>query len=201
MTGFEAKLAFTSIPNGHIGAIVTSLEMSQRPPLRPTRASELRLKRWEKPDPEKYRMLFRRVGEPWLWYSRLELREADLIAAIQRPETQIHAVEDRRGIEVGILELTHLEPDWCSLDFIGLIPELSGQGHGKWLMAQAMALAWRPGVKQVRVHTCTLDHPGALGFYIREGFKAVGREVETFPDPRLTGLLPRHAAPQIPLIA
>ncbi|MBL0924513.1 MAG: GNAT family N-acetyltransferase [Sphingomonadaceae bacterium] len=188
------------ITRGEIGTIVTLLEMNARPALRAMPASELRLKRWVLPTAEKYRQLFRRVGEPWLWFSRLELTDAELIGVIQRPVTQIFAVEDKTGIEVGMLEIAHPEPDWCSLDFIGLIPELSGKGHGKWLMAQAMALAWRPGVKQVRVHTCTLDHPGALSFYVREGFSAVDRAIETFPDPRLTGLLPRHAAPQIPLI-
>jgi GNAT superfamily N-acetyltransferase len=162
--------------------------------------SPLRLKRWVNPSPERYRELFRRIGSPWLWFSRLELHDDELVTAIHRPETQLFAVEDAGGIEVGMLELSHPEPDWCSLDFLGLVPELSGKGHGKWLMAQAIALAWRPGVQWVRVHTCTLDHPGALGYYIREGFVAVGREIETFPDPRLSGLLPRNAAPQIPLI-
>lgn len=192
----------TDIPitKGHVAAIATSLEMNRRPPLRPMPSSELRLKKWEQPDPDKYRKLFRRVGENWLWVSRLELSDSDLIAAIRRPETQVYAVEDRKGIEVGILELTHPEPDWCSLDFFGLVPELSGKGHGRWLMAQAMALAWRPGVTQVRVHTCTLDHPAALAFYIREGFVPFNREVETFPDPRLTGMIPREAAPQVPII-
>jgi GNAT superfamily N-acetyltransferase len=193
-------MPLSPIAQGEIGTIVTSLEMNAKPALRAMPSSDLRLKRWSEPSPEKYRQLFRRVGEPWLWFSRLELSDADLIAAIHRPETKIFAVEDKAGIEVGMLELTHPKPDWCSLDFIGLIPELSGKGHGRWLMAQAMGLAWRPGVKQVRVHTCTLDHPGALGFYIREGFQAVGRELETFPDPRLSGLIPRDAAPQIPII-
>jgi hypothetical protein len=50
------------------------------------------------------------------------------------------------------------------------------------------------------VHTCTLDGPTALNFYIRSGFVPYQRQVETFSDPRLTGLIPRDAAPQIPLI-
>jgi GNAT superfamily N-acetyltransferase len=174
--------------------------MIERPALKPMPPTALRLKRWMNPSPERYRALFRRVGSPWLWFSRLELDDAELVAMLYRPETQLFSVEDARGIEVGMLELCHPEPDWCSLDFLGLVPELSGKGHGKWLMTQVMALAWRPGVQRVRVHTCTLDHPGALGYYIREGFVPIGREIETFPDPRLSGLLQRNAAPQIPLI-
>jgi hypothetical protein len=51
------------------------------------------------------------------------------------------------------------------------------------------------------VHTCTLDHPAALGFYRRHGFTPYRRSLETFPDPRLLGLLPADAAPQVPCLA
>ena len=88
----------------------------------------------------------------------------------------------------------------CEIAFIGLVPELAGQGHGRWLLTEALHLAWREGIARVHVHTCTLDHPAALAAYCRAGFEAIGRAVETFPDPRLTGLLPRDCAPQIPLI-
>jgi hypothetical protein len=50
------------------------------------------------------------------------------------------------------------------------------------------------------VHTCSLDHPAALPSYLRAGFRPVRRAFESFPDPRLSGLLPRDAAPQIPLL-
>jgi GNAT superfamily N-acetyltransferase len=78
---------------------------------------------------------------------------------------------------------------------------LTGQGHGRWLMAQALALAWRPETVRVSLNTCTLDHPSALNFYRAQGFAPVKRTIETFPDPRATGLLPPDAAPQVPLLA
>ena len=187
-------------PN-EVATVVTTLEMRERPPLRPLPASPLRLVRWPSPGPDKYRALFRRVGEPWLWYSRLALDDAALVAATHRAGTQVHAVVDRAGVEVGLLELTHPESDWCALDYLGLVPELTGQGHGSWLMALGLQLAWRPGVAFVRVNTCTLDHPRALGFYRAQGFKAVKRTLETFPDPRALGLLPEDAAPQVPYLA
>jgi hypothetical protein len=52
----------------------------------------------------------------------------------------------------------------------------------------------------VTVHTCSLDHPAALPAYLRAGFVARRRAFESFPDPRLAGLLPRDVAPQIPLV-
>ena len=194
-------MAYSPIPDGHIAAVVTSLEMTERPPLRPMPAGELRLERWEAPTLEKYRLLYRRVGEPWLWFSRLVMPDDELAAIIHHPDVMIWAVSDRRGIEVGILELDFREAGQCELAFFGLIPALNGKGHGRWLMAMALQAAWaRKGVERLWVHTCTLDAPGALGFYIKSGFRPYQRQLETFPDPRLTGHLPREAAPQIPII-
>jgi hypothetical protein len=52
----------------------------------------------------------------------------------------------------------------------------------------------------VELNTCTLDYPAALKAYLRAGFRIVSRTIGTFIDPRLRGLLPREAAPQIPII-
>jgi ribosomal protein S18 acetylase RimI-like enzyme len=80
------------------------------------------------------------------------------------------------------------------------VPELAVQGHGRWLLAEAVRLAWRPGVTRVHVHTCSLDHPAALAAYRRAGFMPFRRAVERFPDPRLLGIFPPGAAPQVPLL-
>jgi GNAT superfamily N-acetyltransferase len=194
-------MAFSPIAQGEIGAIVTSLEMTCRPALRAMPSSDLRLERWNAPTPGKYRALYRRIGEPWLWFSRLELHDDALSVITHDPKVRIWAALDRRGIEVGILELDFREAGQCEIAFFGLVPELAGQGHGKWLMAMALQAGWaEPGMKRMWVHTCTLDGPGALNFYIKSGFTPYQRQIETFPDPRLTGLIPREAAPQIPLI-
>jgi GNAT superfamily N-acetyltransferase len=200
-TNGVVRLPYTCVPDGHNATIVTSLEMTSKPPLRPMAHSGLTLKRWQQPVLDTYRALFRRVGEPWLWFSRLTMDDIALAAIIHDPAVHIWAVVDVRGIEVGILELDFREPGQCEIGFFGLIPELGGKGHGRWLMAMALQLGWaHPGVERMWVHTCTLDSPGALGFYIKSGFVPYQRQIETFPDPRLTGHLPRDVAPQIPLI-
>lgn len=194
-------MSFTPIAKGEVGAIVTSLEMRSRPSLRPLPSSDLRLERWPNPTANKYRTLFRRVGEPWLWFSRLTLDDADLLRIIQDPQVRIWAVTDRSGVELGIVELDFRVAGECEIAFFGLVPELAGMGYGKWLMAMTLQFAWsEPGMERLWVHTCTLDAPGALNFYIKSGFTPYQRQVETFADPRLIGLIPPNAAPQIPLI-
>ncbi|HEY1447300.1 MAG TPA: hypothetical protein VGF33_02075, partial [Caulobacteraceae bacterium] len=60
--------------------------------------------------------------------------------------------------------------------------------------------AWSRPIRRLWVHTCTFDHPSALGFYVRSGFAPYAFMVEVLPDPRLTGQLPPDAAPHVPLI-
>ncbi|MES2339432.1 MAG: GNAT family N-acetyltransferase [Pseudomonadota bacterium] len=189
------------VADAQVATIVTSLEMREKPRPRPLPDSRLRLVRWPSPDPAKYRALFRRVGEPWLWFSRLVMDDARLAAILGDPLVQVFAVVDPAGIEVGMLELDFREAGQCELGYVGLVPELTGQGNGRWLMAQALHRAWAPGVTRVWVHTCTLDHPRALGFYRAAGFTAYRRTVETFDDPRVTGVLSPDAAPHVPVLA
>ncbi len=189
-------MSLTPIQPGQVGAVVTYLEMTERPKPRLVPEAPLRLVRWPNPSPGKYRMLFERVGGPWLWYSRLAMSDAELKAIM----AEVHAVIDRRGVEVGLIELDFREPGDCLIRFLGLVPELAGKGLGRWLFAQTLALAWRPEVRRVHVNTCTLDHPAALPSYLRAGFRPYKRAFESFPDPRLHGLLPPDAAPHIPLV-
>ncbi|MDB5686248.1 MAG: GCN5-related N-acetyltransferase [Rhizorhabdus sp.] len=183
-----------------LATVVTSLEMLAKPRLRAMAPVPFRLTRWKQPGVEKYRALFRRVGEPWLWFSRLVMTDDALAAIIHDPAVEIYAVEDARGIEIGMLELDFRIEGETEIGFFGLIPELAGKGHGNWLMGQALALGWRPGIKRLWVHTCTLDHPGALRFYVRNGFQPFARAVEIFVDPRVAGVLTPEMAPHVPML-
>ena len=194
-------MSLSHVADSDVATIVTTLEMRQPPPLRPAPSSPLRLKRWQSPEPERYRTLFRRVGERWLWFSRLVMRDDALLAIIGDPRVEVYAAIDPRGIEVGMLELDLRRAGETEISYFALVPELAGQGLGRWLMAQALTLAWRPGISRVWLHTCTLDHPSALNFYRAQGFRPVARTIETFADPRAIGLLPTDVAPQIPYLA
>lgn len=185
-----------SIASGMVGAVVTYLEMTARPVPPPIPESPLRLERWDPVDPARFRTLFRRVGSKWLWFSRLAMDDAALLA--KTAEVDVVIAPD--GEAVGLLELDFRVAGECLIRFLGLAPEYAGHGHGKWLFAETIARAWRPDVQRIRVHTCTLDHPAALPSYLRAGFRAYARAFESFPDPRLAGLIAHDAAPQVPII-
>jgi len=192
-------MSYEALSNRELAAVVTYLEM-HAPLAQEIPPSPLSLERLEHPEPEAYRGLFRLVGSPWLWFSRLIMDDAKLAAIIQDPNVDLHIVVDETGQPVGMLELDFREPSECELAFIGLVPELSAKGHGRWLLAEAVHRAWRDGVSRVHVHTCSLDHPAALSAYRRAGFTPYKRAVERFPDPRLLDILPSDCAPQIPLL-
>jgi len=190
---------YSDVPAGKIAAVVTHLEMTTRPTLRPDPPGAYSLRRLETPGLDWFRDLYRRVGEEWLWFSRLQMSDADLAAIVQSPLVEVHALM-QDGCDEGLLELDFREPGQCELAFFGVTEKLIGSGAGRWLMNRAMERAWSRPVGRVWVHTCTLDHPLALAFYQRSGFRPFRRQVEIADDPRLDGTVRRDAARHVPII-
>lgn len=198
----------TVVPPGHLGSVVTSLEMrAPPPPAAGPQKSALKLERWPAPvDRERYRALFREIGENWLWQGRLVMSDARLAAQLDAPTTEVHVATRRDGVPVGLLELDFARRGDAEIAYFGLAPSMTGHGHGSWLMAHALRLAWsggaagRPVITRVWVHTCDFDHPAALGFYRNHGFVPFERAVEIVPDPRAVGIYPADAAARVPLL-
>lgn len=191
---------YLELEAGRLAAVVTYLQQNEKPrldALEPPAGMDIR--RLVNPDADGYRRLFRRIGEPWLWFSRLGLSDEELRAVLTSPGVEVYILTVD-GEAQGMLELDLRQRPDIEIVFLGVTPELTGRGAGGYLMRFAIEEAWRREPRRLWLHTCTLDHPGALGFYQRFGFKAFQRAIEISTDPRLKGLLPRDAAPHIPLI-
>ena len=192
--------AGTGVPAGKLRAVVTYLAM-EAPPEQP---------RPQAPDPAiiisrrrnmpvaDYLRLYRAVGDDWLWWSRLTMDVTTLAAHIAAPESEIYVAE-ADGEPVGFAELDLRPAPNVEVRYLGVVPARIGTGLGGRLLAHALAAAWRHRPHRVILNTCNLDHPGAIAFYRRHGFAVTHSEVQIVDDPRLTGLLPRSAAPHIPL--
>lgn len=191
---------YTALPAGKIASIVTMLEMTAPPAPLPERGTEgLTLEPVPAPGTDWYRALFRRIGENWLWFSRLRLSEAELASILTDPDVAVYALRSD-GEDVGLVELDFRVPGEVELAFFGLVPEFVGSGAGRFMMNRALALAWERRPARVHVHTCTLDHQAAVRFYMKAGFRPYARAIEVVDDPRLAGLLAGDAAPHAPLI-
>ncbi len=192
--------------SGMLRQTVTYLEMTVPPGRAPPAAAAAALgARLDDPArlslPE-YRRLQRAVGEPWLWWERLALGNDTLAAIIRDPRVEVRLLRER-GAVVGFSEIDRREPATAEIAFLGLVPAAIGRGLGRLLLEATLAAAWggAPGGRPRRVwlHTCDHDHPNALAFYRRAGFRTLRVETVEIPDPRLRGLLPPSAAPQVPL--
>jgi GNAT superfamily N-acetyltransferase len=194
-------LGYSKVAPGHVVCVVTFLEMTTRPASLPevVLPDGITLDALHRPDLAAYRTLFRKVGADWLWSSRLVMSDDELSAILNDARYKIFVVR-RDGGDIGLLELDFRKPDECELSFLGLVAGATGKGHGRSLMNRALNLAWSRPIRRMWVHTCTIDHPSALGFYVRSGFKPYAVQVEVQPDPRLTGHLPLYAAPHVPII-
>jgi GNAT superfamily N-acetyltransferase len=190
---------YSDVPAGKIAAVVTHLEMTARAdPLR-ERAGAWILRKVETPGLDWFRDLYRRVGEKWLWLSRAGMPDAELLAIIQSPLVGVYALA-QDGHDEGLVELDFRVPGECEIVSFGVTEKLIGSGAGSWMMNRTLELAWSPQVTRVWLHTCTLDHPAALAFYQRAGFRPFRRQIEVADDPRLDGTALRHVAKHIPII-
>lgn len=192
---------YSAVPSGKIANVVTCLEMLEKPPAKPARPGEpeLTIERWDRPDLDEYRALFRAIGEEWMWFSRLVMPDDELRVILADPNVHVYTLMngDRR---VGLLELDFRKAGECELAYFGLVADAIGQGAGRILMNVAIDKAWTRSIKRFWVHTCHFDHPGALSFYQRSGFRPYAFMVEVTDDPRLTGQMRRDAARHVPLI-
>ena len=127
------------------------------------------------------------------------MNDAELAAVIQAAGVEVYALV-MDGRDEGLLELDFREAGHCELVYFGVTASLIGTGAARFLMNRALELAWSRDLPRVRVHTCTLDHPSALAFYQRSGFRPFRRQIEIADDPRLDGTAPRTAAKHVPII-
>lgn len=194
------KSEFWDVPQGKIAAIVTHLQMFERPASRAVPDVNAELIAHPAPDLDWYRDLFMRVGGlDWMWFSRLGMEDDELRAILHNDAVQVYSVRVN-GRDEGMLELDFRHSDECELGYFGLTPVMVGSGAGRWLMEHALDRVWAKPIKRFHVHTCTLDSPQALPFYIRSGFMAYARQIEIADDPRKIGVLPADSAPQLPIL-
>jgi GNAT superfamily N-acetyltransferase len=192
---------YHALAPGKLATLVTYLEMTAPPPRRtPEPPNGYRLERVERWDVEAFVALYKEIGREWLWSSRLLVSRAVLAERLHQPGTESF-VPVRDGRAMGVLEMDFATPPHVEISFFGLAPDAIGRGVGRWLMEEAIALAFdRPSTRRLWLHTCHFDSPQALPFYMRMGFVPYARAVEVFDDARLDGRLEPEAGPHVPLI-
>lgn len=197
-TTLDLPDGYTAIPPGKIASIVTFLEMKAPPPARPERGGDgLSLVCLRGADTARYRRVYRVIGERWVWFSRLGIGDAELAAVLDDPRVEAFALASPAG-DVGLVEIDRRVPGEAELVYFGLVESAIGAGAGRWMMNRTIAQAFAEPIDRFWLHTCTLDHPGAIAFYRRSGFVPYRLAVEVTDDPRTLGLVPADIWPDLP---
>jgi len=158
---------------------ITYLEMRSAVELRPKRCSdpafqvrEAKVKQWRV-----NRFLYEFVGSAWSWREKLGWSEEKWRAYAEddRLRTWIATYD---GSPAGYFELRRDDEGGIEIIYFGLAPAFIGRGLGGPLLTIALEAAWAERPKRVWVHTCTLDHPGALANYQARGMKVYHTKVE-----------------------
>lgn len=190
------------MPPGKLRQVVTFMEMTQPPwcggaaPANPPPRADASVALIDEVSLGDYRALHRTVGEVWLWWERRAMSDADLGAILADPEIEIRFLYVG-GDLVGFSELDRGGAGEVKLAYFGVAPAFIGAGLGRYLLQETLAAAWASRPCRVWLHTCDHDHPQAVAFYRRAGFRPYRIEEVVIDDPRSLGLLPADAAPQI----
>lgn len=190
---------YTDLPPGKIANVVTFLERTERPTTRPGPHAELAVRVVDRPALPWFRDLYRRIGERWLWFSAVVAPDDRLRAYLSSPTVAILVVS-RDGVDIGLAQLDFSVPEEVEIVTFGVVEEAIGTGAAAHLMDHALAHGFRAGVTRVWLHTCSFDHPRAVGFYLKSGFRAWKFAIEVSDDPRASGALPETAGPHVPFL-
>jgi GNAT superfamily N-acetyltransferase len=148
----------------------TFLEQLRRTDLRPARVRHeaLVVRRDDSRDGRLNARGYREVGGPYQWRDK---------AAWNAAQWQAHACDPRlatfgayAGSDfAGYFELRTDDGGGVEILYFGLVAAYHGRGWGGDLLTRALEAAWDLGAARVWVHTCSHDHPAALGNYLARG--------------------------------
>jgi len=85
---------YSDVPNGKIAAVVTHLEMTAPPARRDDPPGTWSSRKIDAPALDWYRDLHRRVGEEWLWFSRMRMNDAELAANELADDRVVHDLNE-----------------------------------------------------------------------------------------------------------
>jgi GNAT superfamily N-acetyltransferase len=129
-------------------------------------------------NPAYNRFLYAEVGRNWQWTDKLGWSEQEWRAWVCRDELETWVLYEQ-GTPAGYFELERQAGGDVEIAYFGLLPDYIGRGLGGYLLSECIARAWRIGAARVYVHTCSLDHPGALRNYQVRGLRIYKQACET----------------------
>lgn len=130
---------------------------------------------------EDYLKLYRAIGNPVMWDSRLRITEQELVDILQSNENIVYTLRQDTDL-IGFCEFTRHSADEIELLHFGVLSSLQGRGYGRLLLDTSLHALWATNPKRIWLHTDVNDHPGAIPMYERHGFEIYLQQEEDFPE-------------------
>jgi GNAT superfamily N-acetyltransferase len=122
-----------------------------------------------------FRYLYAEVGRGYFWLERIRWTDEQIRARLGDPAVSLFLLTVAAA-PAGYFELEKHHDGSVEVVYFGLLPEFQGHGLGKFMLTEATEAAWALGASRVWLHTCSLDHPGALANYLARGFRPLRTE-------------------------
>ena len=161
----------------------TYLEMKSAAQIIPAAPTDLTVVESTVPCPEFQRFLYTAVGGSWYWLDRLRWTYGQWLDYISQDTVRIW-VGYVQGVPAGYFELSQQPDDSAKIEYFGLLPQFIGQGHGGYLLTQALTTAWELTSQRVWVHTNSIDGPHALKNYQARGLVIYDQQQSMFDLPK-----------------
>jgi ribosomal protein S18 acetylase RimI-like enzyme len=117
-----------------------------------------------------FRWLYAEVGRGYHWLERVHWTDERIKERLSDPAVSLFLLSVA-GAPAGYFELEKHADGSAEISYFGLLSEFHGRGLGKYLLTEAVQAAFALPASRVWLHTCTLDHPGALANYLGRGFR------------------------------
>ncbi|WP_246841021.1 GNAT family N-acetyltransferase [Hahella sp. CCB-MM4] len=122
------------------------------------------------------RFFYESVGADWEWNDKLKWSDTEWKQYAERESLHLF-VGYFQGSPAGYFELERQNEGAIEISYFGLMPAFIGKGLGGFLLTSALENAWQmKETNRVWVHTCSLDHPGALQNYQSRGMRIYHQE-------------------------
>jgi RimJ/RimL family protein N-acetyltransferase len=126
-----------------------------------------------------YLTLYREIGGPVGWDTRLLMSEAELAELLSSSRSTLYLLRHKENT-VGICEFYRSENKEAELQHFGLAASTQGKGLGLPFLLNATAAEFDGGITRIWLHTDEWDNPASQQTYAKAGFTVYDRR---FMDP------------------
>lgn len=176
---------------------VIYLEMCENPQLTEVTLTPYACVEENMPDVGAYLHLYREIGRDYLWnYRPGQSREA-IQRIIQSPNTRLYYLMDGEN-PIGMAECDISKHKDIEIVHFGLLPGYTDRGLGWAFLQQILFRLWQMQPDRVHLSSCGLDHPKAITFYEKAGFRVYRTAMGEFKDYRYSDFYHLEDAPEIP---